>query len=73
MLGIAANHNLRRASLVAQTINIPPLIQEKQVQFLNQKDSLEKGMVAIATYSSILAGEFHGQRNLMGSQRVGHD
>ena len=63
MLGITANHNLRRVSLVAPTVKNPPSMQEKQVQFLDQKDSLEKGM---ATHSSILAGEFHGQRNLMG-------
>jgi len=63
MFGIAANHNLRRVSLVAPTVKNPPSMQEKQVQFLDQKDSLEKGM---ATHSSILAGEFHGQRNLMG-------
>ena len=63
MLGIAANHNLRRVSLVAPTVKNLPSIQEKQVQFLGQKDSLEKGM---ATHPSILAGEFHGQRNRMG-------
>ena len=62
-LGIAAKHNLRKVSLVAPTVKNPPSMQEKQVQFLDQKDSLEKRM---ATHSSILAGEFHGQRNLMG-------
>ena len=42
---------------------------------LGLEDSPEKGM---ATHSSILAGGFHGQRNVvdsqsMGLQRVGHD
>ena len=36
-------------------------IQETQVQSLVWEDPLEKGM---ATYSSILPGEFHGQRSL---------
>ena len=39
----------------------PPAMQETQVQFLGQEDSLEKGP---ATDSSILPGEFHGQRSL---------
>ena len=34
-----------------------------RVQFLGQKDPLEKG---IATHSSILPGKFHGQRSLLG-------
>ena len=43
-----------------------------RVQSLGWEDTLEKGM---ATHSSILAGEFHGQRSLVGyspwgSQRV---
>ena len=57
------------ASLVAPTVKNPPSMQEKQVQFLDQKDSLEKGM---ATHSSILAGEFHGQRSLVGYSPWGH-
>ena len=68
-LGIAAKHNLRKVSLVAPTVKNPPSMQEKQVQFLDQKDSLEKRM---ATHSSILAGEFHGQRNLMGYSPWSH-
>jgi len=39
----------------------PPAMQETWVQSLGQEDPLEKGM---ATHSSILAGEFHGQRSL---------
>ena len=54
---------LTRASLVAQTIKNLPAVQETQVQSLGQEDPLEKGM---ATCSSILAWEIHGQRNLMG-------
>ena len=34
-----------------------------QVQSLGQEDPLEKEM---ATHSGILAGEFHGQRSLVG-------
>ena len=40
--------------------NLPPM-QETQVQCLGQEDPLEKGM---ATHSSILPGESHGQRSL---------
>ena len=40
-----------------------PAIQEASVQSLGWEDSLEKGM---AIHSSILAGEFHGQRSLVG-------
>ena len=40
-----------------------PAMQETQVQSLGQEDSLEKRM---ATHSSILAGEFHGQGSLAG-------
>jgi len=40
-------------SLMAQTVrNLLPAIQETEVQFLGQEDSLEKGM---ATHSSIIA------------------
>ena len=51
-----------------------PAMQEIRVQSLDQEDPLEKGMAA---HSSILAGEFHGQRSLVGysqtGQRVRHD
>ena len=40
-----------------------PAMQEIRVQSLDQEDLLEKGM---ATHSSILAGEFYGQRSLVG-------
>ena len=49
-------------------------MQETLIQYLCQEDPLEKGM---ATHSSILPGEFQGQRSLAGyslwAQRVGHD
>ena len=51
------------ASLVAQMINSLPAMQETQVQSLDQEDALEEEM---ATHSSNLPGEFHGQRKLMG-------
>jgi len=64
------------ASLVAQTVMIPPIMEETQVQSLGWEDPLEKGM---ATHSSTLAwriswtedpdrARVHGS-----SQRVGHD
>ena len=40
-----------------------PAKQENSVWSLGQEDPLEKGM---ATHSSILPGEFHGQRSLTG-------
>ena len=39
-----------------------PAMQDTQVRSLGREGPLEKGM---ATHSSILAGESHGQRNLM--------
>ena len=40
-----------------------PAMQETWVRSLDWEDPMEKGM---ATQSSILAWEFHGQRSLMG-------
>ena len=62
-------------SLVAQTINDLPVLQETWVQSLGQKDPQEKGM---ATHCSILAwripwAEEPGGLQSMGTQRVGHD
>ena len=64
-----------RASLVAQTVNNLPAMQETWVQSLGQEDPLEESM---ATHSSILAQriswtEEPGGLQSMGSQRVGHD
>ena len=59
---------------MAQIIKNMAAIQETQVQFLGQKDPLEKGM---ATHSSILAQRVPWTEELgwllsMGLQRVGH-
>ena len=50
-------------SLLAQMVKILPAMQETQVWSLGREDPLEKGM---ATHSTILAWEFHGQRSLEG-------
>ena len=57
---------------VLQTVKNLPAMQEAQVQSLGWEDPLEKQM---ATHSSILAGEAHGQRSLLGRgwQGVRHD
>ena len=44
-------------------------MQEILVRSLGQEDPLEKGTT---TYSSILTGEFHGQRSLAGYSPRGH-
>ena len=46
-----------------------PEIQEIRVQSMGQEDPMEKGMAA---HSSILAGEFHGQKSLAGYSPWGH-
>ena len=51
------------ASLVAQTVKNLPAMQETWIRSPSWEDPLEKGM---ATHSSILAGESHGQRSLGG-------
>ena len=51
------------AFLLAQTVKNLFTMQETWVQSLDREDPLEEGM---ATHSSILAGEFHGQRSLVG-------
>ena len=61
--------------MVAQTVKNLLVIQETRVRSMDREDPLEKGM---ATYSSILAWEIHGQRSLVGyssrgCKRVGHD
>ena len=48
---------------MTQMVKNLPAMQETWVQFLSQKDSLEKDM---ATHSSILAWRIHGQRSLVG-------
>ena len=44
-------------------------MQETWVSSLGGEDPLEKAM---ATHSSILPGEFHGQRRLAGYSPLGH-
>ena len=51
------------ASQVAQTVKYLPTIWETWVQSLGWEDPLEEIM---GTHSSILDGESHGQRRLMG-------
>ena len=62
------------ASLVAQIVKNPSVMQEMRVQSLGQEDLLEKGM---ATHSSILAWRITWTEESvllsMGSQRVGLD
>ena len=48
---------------IALMIKNLPAMQKTQVRSLGWEDPLEKGM---ATYSSVLAGESHGQRSLVG-------
>ena len=50
-------------SLMAQMVKNLPAMQETWVHSLHQADPLEKGM---AIHSNILAGEFHGERILVG-------
>ena len=63
------------ASLVAQMVKSPPVMQETWVQSLSWADALEKEM---ATHSSILAWripwtEEPTRLQSVGSQRVAHD
>ena len=46
-----------------------PAMQKTWVSSLGWEDPLKKGM---ATHSSILAGEFHRQRSLVGYSPWGH-
>ena len=57
------------ASLVAQMEKNLPAMQETQLQSLGREDPLEKGM---ATHSSTLAWESHGQMSLVGCSPWGH-
>ena len=56
-------------TFMAQMVKNLPAVQETWFQSLGGEDPLEKGM---ATHSSILAGEFHGQRSLVGYSPRGH-
>ena len=64
--------SINRASLVAQLVKNPPIMQETQVRSLGQEDLLAKEM---ATHSSTLAWkipwtEEPGRLQSMGLQRV---
>ena len=50
-------------------VNNLPAVQETRVRSLGWEDPLEKGM---ATHSSILTQESHGQRSLAGHRPWGH-
>ena len=56
------------ASLVAQTVQNPPVMQETRVRSLGREDALEKG---IATHSSILAWRIPWTEEPGGLQSVG--
>ena len=65
----------KRTSLVAQMVKNLPAMQETGVQFLGQKDPLEKEWLPTPI---CLPGEDHGQRSLVGYSRwsckkAGHD
>ena len=53
---------------MAQIVETLPAMQETCVPSLGWIDLLEKGM---ATHSSILLGEVHGERSLVGSSPWG--
>ena len=57
------------ASLVAQTLRNPLAMRETWVRSLGWEDPLEKRM---AMHSSILPGEFQGQRSLPDPSPWGH-
>ena len=58
------------ASPVAPVLKNLPAMQETWVQSLGWEDPLEKGM---ATHFSILTGEFHEQKNLVGYSPCDHE
>ena len=66
-------NRLESTSLVTQTVNHLPALQETWVRSLGQEDPLEKGKATPV----FLRGDFHGQRNLVGyspqDHRVRHD
>ena len=55
--------------LEAQMVKNLPAVQDTWVQSLHQEDPLKKGM---PTHSSILAGESHAQRSLVGYSPWSH-
>ena len=63
--------NLRKNTNLPVThmVKSLPAMQETRVQSFDWEYPLEKEM---ATHSSILTGEFHGQRSLVGYRPRGH-
>ena len=59
----------RETSLVAQMVKLLPTMWETRIRSPGVEDPLEKEM---ATLSSILAWETHGQRSLVGCSPWGH-
>ena len=60
---------INASAQVAEMVKNLCAMQETWVSSLGGEDALEKGM---ATHSSILPGEFHGQRRLAGYSPWGH-
>ena len=58
-----------RLPLLPCWLTVEICLQETWVQSLGRKDPLEKEM---ATHSSLLAGECHGQRSVVGYSPWGH-
>ena len=56
-------YKIDKASLMAQVVKNPPVIQETWAQSLGWEDPLEE---EVETHSSILAGKSHAQRSLLG-------
>ena len=61
---IYMTHRTKLTSLVAQKGKHPPAMQEPRDQSLDWEDNAGEGN-GMATHSSVLAGEFHGQGSLM--------
>ena len=59
-----------RASLVAQLVKNLPVMQETWVQSLGWEEPWRREWQPTPVF---LPGESHGQRSLVGSQRVRHD
>ena len=61
-----------RASLVAQTVQDPPAMQETQVRSLTREDPLGYPSREQLPTPVFLPGESHGQRSLAGYSPWGH-
>ena len=65
---LSKQYNAFGASLVAQTVKNLPAMPDPQVWSLRWEDTLEKEIIP---YPSILPGQFHGQRSLLGCSPCG--